>query len=486
MNVKMPKTDYMNKPRRETQASISSWAEETFGPVASNARVAARANEEMAELFRVLTIDDKSPMAAVEIADVVIVLYRLAARLGVDLHEAIDVKMAVNRSRKWDLDGTGHGYHVREGAEKTGSSSTLMSVETAKMHLEAVECAEKAEKRVRELEARVLELEASEHDAIVRWRLRVEDLEGILVQAIDVAREEGSEGCKRVESLLAAAVEPRRCSGYADTIGGGSQVRCGDVEDHEGPHRHRVEGEWERPNEAEPPGPARALVDLIESHTGKPMRDRTGVVTRALAAEEQRSPSEPLAEADQVCGELFCSYPDTTHRTCVRPKGHERHMDGRCRACGGKGWLPAHNPHDPDERISCPDCPCAANPETLFHMCQLCGESIVSTGLCSKCSRAWGEGKAYAERAARSGTARPDVAGVIRKLGKCRRCSGDGEYLPTCFRCDDSTDDHECPGPRACGECEQTGLTKDAREALVQLGLMGTLVQLGVGEKGGV
>lgn len=36
-----------------------------------------------------------------------------------------------------------------------------------------------------------------------------------------------------------------RCTGYADTIGGGSQVRCGGVEGHAGPHRHRRPGEWE-------------------------------------------------------------------------------------------------------------------------------------------------------------------------------------------------------------------------------------------------
>jgi hypothetical protein len=36
-----------------------------------------------------------------------------------------------------------------------------------------------------------------------------------------------------------------RCTGYADTINGGSQVRCGDVEGHDGPHRHRQPGEWE-------------------------------------------------------------------------------------------------------------------------------------------------------------------------------------------------------------------------------------------------
>lgn len=63
----------------------------------------------------------------------------------------------------------------------------------------------------------------------------------------------------------------------------------------------------------------------------------------------------------------------------------------------------------------------------------------------------------------------PDIETVIRDLGKCHRCNGDGEYLPTCFKCDDSTEDHECPGPRACAACEQTGLVKVARDALAAM-----------------
>lgn len=102
------------KPPIETQASISQWAEATFGPSGSNARAAARANREMSELLEHVTADDQHPEAAEEIADVVIVLYRVATCLGVDLHELIDRKMATNRARKWRLDGTGHGYHVKE------------------------------------------------------------------------------------------------------------------------------------------------------------------------------------------------------------------------------------------------------------------------------------------------------------------------------------------------------------------------------------
>lgn len=102
--------------QRETQASVSSWATDTFGPAGSNARVAARANEEMAELLRALTVEDTNPAAVPEIADIVIILYRLADRFGVDLHEEVDRKMEINRARSWSKDGTGHGYHVRNKA----------------------------------------------------------------------------------------------------------------------------------------------------------------------------------------------------------------------------------------------------------------------------------------------------------------------------------------------------------------------------------
>ena len=86
----------------ETQFSISQWAESVFGSSGSNASVAARANEEMAELLRALTIDDGDvAKAAEEMADVVIVLYRLAERMGVHLMHEIDIKMEFNRTRVW-------------------------------------------------------------------------------------------------------------------------------------------------------------------------------------------------------------------------------------------------------------------------------------------------------------------------------------------------------------------------------------------------
>src|SRR4051794_8490622 len=96
----------------ENQATITEWIETTFGPVGSNARTAARANEEMAELIKAVIIDDRHPKLAEEMADIVIVLYRLATHLGVDLMEEVNKKMIINRNREWKLDGSGCGYHI--------------------------------------------------------------------------------------------------------------------------------------------------------------------------------------------------------------------------------------------------------------------------------------------------------------------------------------------------------------------------------------
>jgi NTP pyrophosphatase (non-canonical NTP hydrolase) len=106
----------------ETQATVSDWADSEFGPAPSNMRIGTRANEEMAELLRALAIDDNHPKAAEEIADVVIILYRLARNLGTDLQTEIDRKMAINRTRIWKRDYTGHGYHVRDRETNQGKA----------------------------------------------------------------------------------------------------------------------------------------------------------------------------------------------------------------------------------------------------------------------------------------------------------------------------------------------------------------------------
>lgn len=99
---------------RENQKTCTEWADHAFGPT-EIPRIAARANEEMAELIRAATTGfvDADKISE-EAADIVIILYRLVSIVGRDLHGMVDKKMVINRGRKWERDGTGHGYHVRE------------------------------------------------------------------------------------------------------------------------------------------------------------------------------------------------------------------------------------------------------------------------------------------------------------------------------------------------------------------------------------
>ena len=163
---------------RENQDSIVAWTNETFGESPNVLRVAARANEEMAELLRAVTAGIGLAKIAEEAADVAIVLCRVTKRVGLTvdfagpgcsnygsllrpalqanaslalvmleldvpvnfqriaillddvfmflrevcvlcgttLDAAIQAKMAINRGRTWNLDGSGQGYHVREAA----------------------------------------------------------------------------------------------------------------------------------------------------------------------------------------------------------------------------------------------------------------------------------------------------------------------------------------------------------------------------------
>lgn len=164
----------------ETVESIAIWAAQTFGPFQSDARLLARANEEMAELIaHYLTPALDIEACVTEAADVVIVLCRQAHRdriylqdiitaarpmlvdgvvsvgrantalakairavtagasgdafalpvmdcvrwlaifaevHGRNLWTAIEAKMAVNRARVWKVEGNGVGYHVRDKA----------------------------------------------------------------------------------------------------------------------------------------------------------------------------------------------------------------------------------------------------------------------------------------------------------------------------------------------------------------------------------
>lgn len=87
------------------QGEVSLWAAETFPKKVNNFSVALRASKEMRELLDCLAVDDNSPHAPQELADVVIVLLRLADRLGVDLLEEVQRKLAINKLRVWDEQG---------------------------------------------------------------------------------------------------------------------------------------------------------------------------------------------------------------------------------------------------------------------------------------------------------------------------------------------------------------------------------------------
>ncbi len=64
---------------------------------------------------------------------------------------------------------------------------------------------------------------------------------------------------------------------------------------------------------------------------------------------------------------------------------------------------------------------------------------------------------------------------VLEMALRCARCHGTGQYEPTCSRCDDSTEDHECPGPRKCEFCDGTGrLSASSKHAAMGLAMRGS------------
>ena len=98
-----------------TQLKIAMWAKATFGDAYDPVTIAARLNKEMAELLTELAADRKgvSPQVHDEIADVGIMLFRLASVCKVDLLTAIDRKMEINEKRDWKVRGDGTGQQVK-------------------------------------------------------------------------------------------------------------------------------------------------------------------------------------------------------------------------------------------------------------------------------------------------------------------------------------------------------------------------------------
>lgn len=96
----------------ETIASVTAWANETFGQAEIGVQIQRAANE-FDELLDIplRTCDETRIKLAEEAADVCICLYRVIGTLD---PEAIDKKMAKNRARKWRVDGQGCAQHVGE------------------------------------------------------------------------------------------------------------------------------------------------------------------------------------------------------------------------------------------------------------------------------------------------------------------------------------------------------------------------------------
>lgn len=102
--------DASNMVPSETIASVTAWANETFGQAEIGVQI-QRAAKEFDELLDIpLRVDEEARIKlAEEAADVVICLYRVIGTLD---PEAINKKMAKNRARKWKVDGQGCAQHV--------------------------------------------------------------------------------------------------------------------------------------------------------------------------------------------------------------------------------------------------------------------------------------------------------------------------------------------------------------------------------------
>lgn len=126
----------LDRPRIESQASVTAWALDTFGEC-NPLRAAARAAEEMQEFIEVLDLElgvdctdvdhiigsiaSKRELSAEsrsrllkEGADIITALWRFYSTAGDEsAQDHVNAVMHTNRARLWLPDGTGCGYHVR-------------------------------------------------------------------------------------------------------------------------------------------------------------------------------------------------------------------------------------------------------------------------------------------------------------------------------------------------------------------------------------
>ncbi len=98
---------------KENQTTLNAWADDTFGKLTHIDPLMERFHDEVDELQTAVHFDPPEKIVE-EAADCVMMLYRIAGYYGLDIHEAIDKKMVVNREKEWVRDGFGNGKHVKD------------------------------------------------------------------------------------------------------------------------------------------------------------------------------------------------------------------------------------------------------------------------------------------------------------------------------------------------------------------------------------
>jgi hypothetical protein len=74
-------------------------------------RLTTAAAKMMATLTDHLAWGMDMPIVERTLSELYAALEQVCRAVDRELGPAIDAKMAINRAREWDLDGTGHGYH---------------------------------------------------------------------------------------------------------------------------------------------------------------------------------------------------------------------------------------------------------------------------------------------------------------------------------------------------------------------------------------
>lgn len=94
----------------ELQQEVADWADEVLPRRKFYTTAAKLMMEEIPEWLM-------APDDPLEYADIVILVLDLAYQKGIDIEEAVERKMAINRTRRWQVDELGVATHIGERNE---------------------------------------------------------------------------------------------------------------------------------------------------------------------------------------------------------------------------------------------------------------------------------------------------------------------------------------------------------------------------------